>query len=590
MDVHVMSILGQVDDEVKQILGNSPDAERLSKLIAGAQHRVSGFPIHMLHQKSLPGFSHDVPRVLADYGRSLAQYLARREAISASSPYVTALSAAGKSHWADYAQRYIKELTNPTGDMGGLREGLFLYYLAGKFSSALINLSGHLTLGYPVVGRYTKNAASQWTRGIREAFKSDKDLSAELAGGLRLAKLEGVVSDPTTQELLGTASGRDPTLRGASDLAGALFGKAETAIRRASYITGHNIAVEELRLKGADAHEFAKRLTRESNLDYSKADRPEFVRAGWKAPLGTFRLFQWNVLSKFKDAIKRGEYGTLARHIGTLGAVAGLVGMPGAKTLIDTARNHGYDFPTWVREKYGRGGEVALRGPVYAAGALWGQPDQGIDLSGAAGLGDVVPSELFDDPFAGAAKLAVGVLADPFTRAKRAAGLASQGEVYKAVEAGMPEALRALSVASRAAKEGQFTTGFGEPIVQNPTAFDIGARAMGFQPSAVSRAWEREAAEKSLRQVSTGQSEQYYRMLAKSIVAQDNEGIQQALQAIQAFNESAPPEAKIALGSTAARSAIRRHVLMLTQPAIGEMKSLPLKARGKFQLIQRIYQ
>lgn len=588
MDIHVMSILSEVDDEVKKILGNSPDAEKLSKLIASATHRVSGFPIHMLKQKSLPGFSQDVPRVLADYGRSLSQYIARREAIHASAPYVTALSAAGKSHWADYSQRYIKELTNPTGDMGALREGLFLYYLAGKFSSALVNLSGYLTLGYPVVGRYTSNAAKHWSKAIATAFKADKDLPSELAGGLRLAKLEGVVADPTTQELLGTASGRNATLRGVTDLAGALFGKAETGIRRATYIAGHNIATEELKLKGDAAHEFAKKLTREANLDYTKADRPEFVRAGWKAPFGTFRLFQWNVLSKFKDAIKRGEFGTLARHAGTLGAVAGLVGMPGAKTIIDLARDNGYDIPTWVRSKFGRVGEVALRGPVYAAGALWGEPDKGIDLSGSAGIGDVVPSELFNNPFEGVSKLIAGVLADPFVRANRAKNLAMQGEYGRAAEAFLPESLRALSVATRAGQAGEFRTAFDEPIVP-ATAFDIGMRAMGFQPSAVSRSYEREAAERSLRYVATGQSERFYRQLARAIVGQDAREVQAAIRAIQDYNANARPEARIELGSNSARYAIRRHVMQLTIPAQTEIRSLPKKARARYQMIQEVH-
>lgn len=588
MDVHVMSVLSQIDDEVqKQLTG--PNADRFHKMLAAAQNRISGFPVHQLGQKNYPGFSMDVPRVMADYGRSLAQYIARREAHFRATPYVTALAAAGKGNWADYAKQYMKEVTNPTGDYGTLREMLFHYYLAGKISSALVNLSGFITLGYPVIGRYTKNAAKHWGRGLVEATKAEKKLSPDVVGGLRLAKLEGIVSDPTTQELLGTASGRSATLRGLSDLAGAMFGKAETAIRRASYIAGHNIAVEEMGLKGSDAHEFAKRITREANLDYSKADRPQIIRAGWKAPLGTFRLFQWNVLSKFKDAIKRGEYGTLARHVGTLGAVAGLVGMPGAKVLIDVARNNGYDLPTWVREKYGRPGEVALRGPAYAAGALWGQPDQGIDLSGSAGLGDVVPSELFSDPITGAAKLVTGVVVDPLVRADRAKNLLMQGETYRAAEAAMPEAVRALSVAIRAAQEGEFSTAFGEPVVKNPTTFDVATRAMGFQPTAVSRAYEREAAEKSLRYVSTGQSERYYRALAKAIVSQDSQAVQDALQAIQAYNASASPEGRIALGSTAARSAIRRHVLQLTRPEISERMALPKKARQRFQLIQEVY-
>lgn len=588
MDVHIMSVLSQVDDEIKNVLGSSPDAERISKLISSATNRVSGWPTHTWHQKNLPGFSTDVPRVLSDYGRSLSQYIARREAMHASNPYIVALNAAGKSNWSDYAKTYMREVTNPTGDMGTLREMLFHYYLAGKMSSALVNLSGYLTLGYPVVGRYTKNAAKYWTRGIREAFKNDAELGAELAGGLRLAKLEGVVADPTTQELLGTASGRSPVLRGLSDLAGAMFGKAETSIRRASYIAGHRIATEELGLAAGEAHEFAKRLVREANLDYTKADRPELIRAGWKAPFGTFRLFQANVLSKFKDAIKRGEYGTLARHLGTLGAVAGLIGMPGAKTLVDTARSYGYDIPTWVREKFGRGGEVAMRGLPYGAGALWGRPDQGIDLAGSAGVGDVVPTELFTNPLEGVGKLVAGVMADPFVRGPRAMRLAGQGEYYKAGEALMPEAVRAVSVATRAAQHGEFRTGFDEPIAP-ATPFDVGMRALGFQPTAVSRAYEREAAEKALRYISTGSSERFYRDIAKAIVNKDQEGLAAVMQAIAAHNEQAPPEAKIALGSTAVRAAIRRHVLQLTQPEITEMKSMPKKARGRFQLIQEVH-
>ena len=588
LDVATLAALARVEKDVQQVLGQTQTVPlSLTKLIARAQVG-GGFPTHLLRRRNIPGFEEDMPRRLAAYGRSLSHYVAASEFRHGSAPAIRAIDQAGKSSLVDYASRYVDDVSNPSGDFGRLREALFVYYLGGKASSALINLSGHLTLGYPVVGRYSKNAMKQWTRGIREGFLDDSRLAPDISNGLRLANLEGVVGDPTTQELLGTASGRGAMLRGASDLMGALFGKAEHAIRRASYITGQNIAREELRLAPQEAHEFAKKLTRESNLEYSKADRPEIVRSGMMAPFGTFRLFTWNVLSKFKDAAKRGEYGTLARHLGTLGAVAGLAGMPGAKLLIDSARSLGYDIPTWVREKFGRAGEVALRGPAYAAGALWGEPDKGIDLSGAAGLGDVVPSELFTDPFEGVSKLVGGVLADPVVRATRAARLYSRGEPERALETLMPEALRSALVAKRGVTEGAFTTPYGEPLYV-PSSFDIAMKAAGFQPTGLSRAYEREAAERALRVSSTSQAEYFYRNIAKAVVSLDSEAVSAALAEVTKYNAEVAPEARITLGTSSARAAIRRHVLSFTRPEITEEKALPRRARPRFREIQRIY-
>ena len=588
LDVTTLAALSQVDEEVRAMLGQTAGPLSLTNLLARANLTGGGFPKHFIRKQAIPGVSEDAAKVLADYGRGLGQYIARREARAAAAPLLEDLRKANKLQLMDYARSYIDDVVNPTGDMGGLREGLFHYYLAAKISSAVVNLSGHLTLGYPVLGRYTKNAASQWGRGIKEAFLNDAKLNPEVAQGLRLAKLEGVVGDPTTQELLGTASGRSPTLRGASDLAGAMFGRAETSIRKASYISAHNIAREEMGLKGEAAHEFAKKVTREINLDYSKADRPEIIRAGAAAPFGTFRLFQYNVLSKFKDAIKRGEYGTLARHVGTLGAVAGLIGMPGAKSLVDAAREYGYDVPTWVREKFGRGGEVALRGLPYAAGALWGEPDKGIDLAGSAGLGDVVPSELFTDPWEGVSKLIGGVLADPVVRGTRFVKLLSMGETGRALEAMMPEALRSGSVAVRGVREGAFTTPYGEPLYV-PSSFDIGMKAMGFQPTGLSRAYEREAAERALRYRASGSSEQFYREIAKAIATRDEAGIHKAVTRVQQFNQNAEPWERVNLGTDQARSAIRRHVMNFTVPEQTERRALPKKARARYQVIQEVH-
>jgi hypothetical protein len=306
------------------------------------------------------------------------------------------------------------------------------------------------------------------------------------------------------------------------------------------------------------------------------------------APFGTFRLFTWNALSKFKDAAKRGEYGTLARHLGTLGAVAGLIGMPGAKLLIDSARSLGYDIPTWVREKFGRAGEVAMRGPAYAAGALWGEPDKGIDLSGAAGLGDVVPSELFTDPFEGVSKLVGGVLADLVVRPTRAARLYSKGEPERAFETLMPEALKSALVARRGVTEGAFTTPYGEPLYV-PSSFDIAMKAAGFQPTGLSRAYEREAAERALRVSSTSQAEYFYRNIAKAIVSKDADAVSAALAEVTQYNAGAAPESRITLGTSSARAAIRRHVMGFTRPEITEEKALPRRARPRFREVQRIY-
>jgi len=589
MDIGVLSALSKVATEVQSMIGGQQLPLQLTKLLAKAQVSGAGYPMHLLKQTGVGGFKLDeFEKGLASYIRSAAQYISRREARAVSAPLLEQIQAAQKPQLWDYAKKYMDEVVNPTGDMGWLRESLFHYYLAGKVSSAFVNLTGHATMAYPVIGRYSSKAAVQWTRGIKDAFKADAQLAPEIAAGLRQAQLEGIVGDPTTQQILGTASGRPAFLRGASDLAGAMFGSAEKAIRRATYISGQNIARGEHGLTGIDAHDFAKKLVREANLDYTKADRPMIIRSGIAAPLGTFRLFSWNVMSKFYNAAKNGEWGTLARHLGTLGAVAGITGMPGAQLVIEGARKLGYDIPLETRKKFGRTGEIALKGPAIAAGALWGQPDQGIDLSGSAGIGDLVPKEVFSSPGAGISKALLGVVADPFERAARAGKLYGQGETSAAVKTVLPQAAQSLMTAIQGAQTGEIRTAFGEPVYK-PTPFDLTAKGLGFQPSGLSQAYERETSERQLRSLVSGNSEQFYRHIARAIVDGDMNAYSDAIDGIRAFNERAIPAARIYIGTPQAKAAIRRHILAFRRPELAEMKTFPKRARGEFMRIQEAY-
>jgi hypothetical protein len=635
-DVTTFAGLHHVDQWLQQQLGPQhwmASQYGVAKMLAQSGVSASRFVQHLRTQKGVPGYSADLGRNTADYLRAISHYIAVRESkydttklldILVNKPNWQKLPVNFQKHFSpteladvqanwqprnelfSIGTKYLDDVYNPSGDFGKLRESLFHFYLGGKMSSALVNLTGYATIALPEMQRYTPNAVKVWAGSMRDAFREDS-LSPAIKAGLKLARMEGVVGSPNIQEMMGLVSGRQPMFKHLSDISGYLFGAAEDKLRTASYIAGRRIAADR-GLTGQKAHELAVQLTRDANLEYSKADRPRFIRSSWGAPLGTFRLFQYNMMSKFKEDLK-----TIANEVttnkaitpealnalkvfstrtATLGAVAGAMGIPGAKLVVDLARKYaGIDIPGELRAKTGKVGDLALRGLPYGAGVLYGKPEEGVDLSGSAGYGDVVPSEMFTDPVAGVTKVIGGVLPDALVvRPFKAGAALAQGDPWRALEQVLPEALKGASVATRTAMDRQraFRTPAHEPIVTNATPTEIGARGIGFTPARLSRAYDREAGEQMLRDYNIQIRGKFEGQIAEALINKDVNALADIIAELKKYNLNSKPEYRVDFG-TALREGIKRRMIRMTQPEATEIKSMPRQARGKYQDIQSTY-
>jgi cobalamin biosynthesis protein CbiD len=137
--------------------------------------------------------------------------------------------------------------------------------------------------------------------------------------------------------------------------------------------------------------------------------------------------------------------------------------------------------------------------------------------------------------------------------------------------------------------EGAFTTVMGEPMVKNPGLFEIAAKALGFQPSRLSRAYSREASEKVLKRMSMDKSEYFYRAIAKAIKSRDQEEMKRIYREIAEHNATASPHEIVNIATDDAQNAIERHYMMMTFPEMMEMRQLPVKARPRYQKLQEVY-
>ena len=119
----------------------------------------------------------------------------------------------------------------------------------------------------------------------------------------------------------------------------------------------------------------------------------------------------------------------------------------------------------------------------------------GVDIGASVGVGDVIPmftKDFTQDPFASIIGAPAEVL---YKRPKRAYELSQEGQTYRAVEAVAPEFMRNPMVAARVLKEGLLDRSGGQIVGQKElTAADIGKKAVGFMPTKIAKAYEREEA------------------------------------------------------------------------------------------------
>ena len=523
----LMSLAPEVKDQLKEAVEN---------LFA-----ASGFRRHFFESKDSPGFSTDMERALADYIVGLSGFVSRLKGI----PEMDA-AAQGMEKYPSLA-RYYREwrdyTISPHEEFQRIRSGLFIYFLGGNVKSAAINLTQILVTTVPWLSQYVSvpRALTEVTNALKTLIpamgkREDGTFGVDVAKLpkdvreiVRRGYAEGIVSEQLIYDLMGVAhkpshlrklsKEKQRVVRGF----GFLFSIAEKANRLVTLVAAarlHQSMTQKREAAAAgggggegkeppkspggmayedDPFEFGKRAVDETQFIYAKFNRPRMFR-NFGAIFGTFRTFVINFLEFLARLWGRGSTRAVLAAFGMLWFFSGLKGMPFAeniKYLLEeiwgTFTHRKPDIESEMREW----GYDHFGGPEFMDWIIGGPNRKitGVDIGASVGVGDVIPmftKDFTQDPFASIIGAPAEVL---YKRPKRAYELSQEGQTYRAVEAVAPEFMRNPMVAARVLKEGLLDRSGGQIVGQKElTAADIGKKAVGFMPTKIAKAYEREEA------------------------------------------------------------------------------------------------
>lgn len=408
----------------------------------------------------------------------------------------------------------------------------FLWYLGLTPAAAFINLSQQVQFTLPrlateygggiggdakVIGAMLK-ANSDYVAALLNRSKR-AELEAEMDGdvGRMLTELEesGKIDRTQTLDLSGIAesdAAMSLAQRRVVTVMGFMFHHMERMNREATALAAYRLE----RARGGSheaAVEAASYSVDRTQFNYESTNRAQFMQGSWMPVLTLFKQYALNVsLVMYRDLqlILGGDRATkqqrrrarkeLTYILGMTSLMAGAVGLPlfkitmGAATMVaalfggddDEPFDAELEFRAMLADWFGeKGGELVAKGPVNALG---------IELSSRVSLGELwwraADRELEGD----AAKMhaveqIIGpVFSLPF-RFADAFGMAADGNMDRAAEAMMPKFIRDYARMARYAREGMRSMS-GEQIIDEFTAIELTAQAIGFSPSRVGEAYD----------------------------------------------------------------------------------------------------
>ena len=567
MPIELLSMLKNLDEGV---------GVELSKIVAG---QMGGFPEHLLRAKMTPGFERSLEKPLADYILGISNYIAHSEARPELSSMLANIDPKKESGLFRYARDYIDYNQKVTTEGAQLRNFMFHYYLGTNVKSAMLNLSQPMTTTYPVLAKYTKSPETHFAKSMATTIKyltnKENYTNTPLGKAIKRGVEDGIISEQMMRELSGRKGGAAFIGKTFTDYSSFLFDNVEKFNRLNAFINGYKIA-EQKGMSLNESIKFAEDLVNETQFYYGKANRPEIAR-GKTAPLFTFRIFMGNYLKLLKDSIGQKEWGVLARMLGTMTALGGVAAIPGIKELEQALTIAGVDTKAIARESLGGGklSDIIIHGlPTLA----------GMNISGAIGIGEIAPDIERGVP-AALARGVMGVTADIPMRVGRAYTMATKyDDMYRAVEALMPEAIRNPMAAKRWAKEGVRTPS-QEPIVEKVTTKDSIIKGLGFQPNIVTRAYERENSERLLKELTKENATNLNFRLAKALFKGDIDEYAKIINKAMDDNADKEPYQWVLPNE----EAVKTYLTKMVYPGAVEIKQMPKLKRQRYIELQEIH-
>jgi len=591
---------------------------------------------HRFQRKRLvSGYSQDFMRAYANYFFHGANFFGRVKYADQLHGYVKDVREQAK--WmpdgtrrgmiANFMDNHLAEVLNPSADLVKLRGLIFHFALGFSPAAAAANLTQMLVGSAPFLASKfgdVKAAAAMVRAGTqvstlyREGTLTDVDdveLNA-IARGIR----EGVVTEAMAPHLAGISEGRNLGKRFGSDaeelwynvskMSAGLFQASEQLNRRITFRAAWKLAWnnpaarhvrdsvlanellytrlvdgEGLSHREAAAYIVAKDAVESTQFIYASWARPRFMR-GKAGTLFIFKSFVQNTLFMLWA-----NPGTRWRSLLVMGALGGLMGIPGTEDLNDMLkviayRLFGKDFDLerevrrYVTEVSNLPPDVMLHGLSrrgfglpFVVDAFGGPQLPDIDMSRSVGIGAISPVPLatlagptadVDQAISQTLQRSSGAAFGYFFNVYRALQEIQQNPAdFKSWERMLPRSAASVSRAYRAWSEGMERTRSGAPIARfdpsNPEHdIEMLAMAMGFQPLRVTGEWDRIAAIADVERFYDLRRAALMRQMDWAVRTGDREAIDEVRQAIISYNSQLPDMARgKAITSQQLRSSLR---------------------------------
>jgi hypothetical protein len=395
-----------------------------------------GFRRHFIKSQNIPGYTTDFERAIGDYVIGVTSYIARRKALPKLQKALGDIDPIKQGQLRQYGDKYVKYIQNAQEELQRWKNIVYNFYLSGRMSSAVVNLTQVPLVTMPYLTTVTSfsNANVELARAYKDvagmlSFKKGMpffDLSkapSDIKDDLINADKDGYLVPQLVFEQLGVAtSSRAKLLRGkkwwkkvAEGLSNA-YSSTERINRLVSYIAANRIGQsQEVRDKANKvlsennlwksetnntqnfADSFARWIIDETHFKLGKVNRPTITR-GYGGAIFQFKAFALNLLEIHHQMLTgMGPEGkkAFAVSMAMLFSSAGLFGLPFAEdikdifeTLYKLIADEEIDLDKELRltttELTGNNklGELISQGPARLAG---------VDIASRTGMGNIIP-------------------------------------------------------------------------------------------------------------------------------------------------------------------------------------------------------
>lgn len=505
----------------------------------------------MIERQGIKGYSDDVARVLASFVTSNARMSAGHLHLADAKKAAEAIPKE-QGDLRDDAIKLVEYVTTPTEEAAAVRGLLFTSFIGGSVASALVNMTQPITMTLPYLTQYGGAAkAGKRLTAAMAMVASGKGMDPELAAALKRAEDDGIVSPQEIHHLQAQAMntlGKNPLLKKAAFVWGALFSLAEQFNRRVSFVAAYETAQQQ---GIADPFGFAEKAVIETQGLYNKGNKANVARGAVGATVMTFKQFSTHYLEFLVRMWKSGPEGkkAVAVALALLILMGGAGGLPFADDLddlIDTlGQAMGYDTNSkrwkrqFVAQTLGLGDAVA----DVATRGLTAAPGFPLDLSLRMGMGNLLPATgLFLRSNTDTARQLLevaGAAGGLAANVKDGVTKAMGGDLAAGAMSAMPVAVQNIAKAIQMAQTGEYRNAKGAKVMDVDVT-DAVMKGIGFQPAQVARESGRVGEAMRSIQLAKNVEGEIAGRWAQAMVDQDAEGVAAARKQLADWNAANP--------------------------------------------------